>query len=98
MLDMSILSKKEDSKGIFAHKTVNYYNYDFETSNPESYYYERLDPAKSALNEKSDEFWAESRPEALTKDQEGIYETLEQLNKVPKFNNIVKGIEVFGSG
>ncbi|MGV0955830.1 DUF5686 family protein [Empedobacter falsenii] len=98
MLDMSLLSKKESAKGIFAHKTVNYYNYDFDTTHPEAFYYEKLDPAKAALNEKDNQFWAENRPEALTKDQEGIYETLEQLNKVPKFNNIVKAIEIFGSG
>ncbi|GGE94568.1 CarboxypepD_reg-like domain-containing protein [Chishuiella changwenlii] len=98
MLDMTILSKKEDGKGIFAHKTVNYYNYDFETKHPEKYYTERLDPTNFSLNEKSDEFWKENRPEALTKNQEGIYETLEQLNKVPKFNNIVKVVEILGSG
>ncbi|MBF0596941.1 DUF5686 family protein [Faecalibacter rhinopitheci] len=98
MLDMSILSKKEGSKGLFAHKTVNYYNYDFETRQPDTYYSRRIDPAKTALNEKTSEYWAENRPEVLTKDQEGIYETLDQLNQVPKFNRIVKGIEVLGSG
>ena len=99
MLDMTILSKKESSKGLFAHKTVNYYNYDFESRNPsDEYYSERIDPAKSAINVKDDEYWATNRPEALTKDQEGIYETLDQLNEVPKFNRIVKTIEVLGSG
>ena len=99
MLDMTILSKKESSKGLFAHKTVNYYNYDFETRNPNvEYYSERIDPAKSAINVQDDEYWANNRPEALTKDQEGIYETLDQLNEVPKFNRIVKTVEVLGSG
>jgi len=98
MLDMTLISKKENSKGIFAHKTVNYYNYDFDTDHPEKYYYERIDPSKTSINNQSDEFWTENRPEALTKNQEGIYTTLEELNKVPKFNRIVKGIEVLGSG
>lgn len=98
MLDMSLINKKESAKGIFAHKTVNYYNYDFNTQHPEKYYYERIDPSKTSINNQSDEFWTENRPEALTKNQEGIYTTLEALNKVPKFNRIVKGIEVLGSG
>ena len=98
MLDMTILSKKENSKGLFAHRTVNYYNYDFENRQPEAYYTERIDPATSSINVKSNEYWAENRPEALTKDQEGIYETLDQLNDVPKFNKMIKAIEVLGSG
>ena len=98
MLDMTLISKKENSKGLFAHRTVNYYNYDFKTRQPEEYYSKRVDPETSAINVKSDEYWAANRPEALTKDQEGIYETLDQLNQVPKFNRIVKGVEILGSG
>lgn len=98
MLDMTILSKKESSKGLFAHRTVNYYDYDFETRQEDKYYEQRIDPTKVSTAEQSKEYWAENRPEALTKDQEGIYETLDQLNEIPKFNNFVKAIEILGSG
>lgn len=98
MLDMTILSKKESSKGLFAHRTVNYYNYDLESRQPDDYYAQRIDPALNAVNIKDSSYWAANRPEALTKDQEGIYETLDQLNEIPKFNRIVKTLEVLGSG
>lgn len=98
MLDMTLLHKKESAKGIFAHRTVNYYDYNFDEQHPEKFFYQRIDPAKTALNEKPDDYWAANRPEKLTKDEAGIYETLEELNNVPKFQNIVKGVEVLGSG
>lgn len=98
MLDMTLLNKKDKSKGIFAHRTVNYYNYNFDEQHDENYFYQRIDPAKKAVNEKPIEFWAANRPEKLTKDEAGIYQTLEELNNVPKFQNIIKGVEILGSG
>jgi len=98
MLDMSIISKKEDSKGLFAHRTVNYYNYDFETRQSDKYYAQRVDPAITTVNIKDDEYWLLNRPEALTKEQEGVYATFEELNKIPKFKNLSKGIQIFASG
>ncbi len=98
MMDMTLLSKKESGKGIFAHRTLNYYNYDFKTRESEDFYNERLDPSKSVINQQSDEFWTQNRPQELTDEEKGVYETLEQLNKVPRFQRIVKTVETLGSG
>ena len=98
MLDMPILSKKKNAKGLFAHRTINYYNYDFETRKSDEYYAERLDPAFNDINKRDDEYWNINRPELLTKDQAGIYNTLDELNKIPKFNRFVKVLEILGSG
>lgn len=98
MMDMSLLNKKENSKGLFVHRTVDYYQYDFKTRFPQAFYEEKLDPSKSVINLQNDEFWVTNRPSELTEEEKGVYRTLEELNKVPKFKRIVKGIETLSSG
>ena len=98
MMDMSILSKKEDGKGLFAHRTLNFYDYDFDTRYADDFYNEKIDPSKMVINVQTDEFWNDNRPETLTEEEKGVYETLEELNKVPRFQRMVKTVETLGSG
>ena len=98
MLDMTIFSNKEDAKGLFAHRTAMYYNFDFETRQADDYYGKKVDPALNSVSVKDDEYWLANRPIALTEDQLGIYTTLDQLNQVPKFKHFTKAIQIFASG
>ncbi|WP_395090574.1 DUF5686 family protein [Vaginella massiliensis] len=98
MMDMSMLSKKEDAKGLFAHRTLRFYDYDLKTRYKDEFYSERIDPSKMAVNVQSDAFWDSNRPEALSEEEKGVYKTLDELNKVPRFQRIVKTVETFASG
>src|SRR5690606_40888430 len=54
LLDMSLLNKKETSKGLFAHRTVSYQDFNFETPHPDEFYNERNhDPYTSGADRKS---------------------------------------------
>lgn len=99
LIDMSLLDKKSDSKGMFAHRTVTYKDFDFETPRPDEFYNSRnYDPYLSGAFEKGDDYWADARHERLSKNEGGIYAMLDSLQEVPRFKNIVKTVEVLGSG
>ena len=99
LLDMSLLNKKDKAKGLFAHRTVNYSDFNFENPKPDDFYNERnYDPYKEGAFEKTDLYWAGARPEELSKDEAGIYATLDSLQQIPRFKRIVKSVEIFGSG
>lgn len=99
LLDMSLLDKKDKSKGMFAHRTVSYKNYDFDQPKEDDFYNSRnYDPYLTGAYEKDDAYWSEARHERLSKNEGGIYEMLDSLQQVPKFQRIVKTVEVLGSG
>lgn len=99
ILDMSLLNKKDDSKGMFARRTVNYQDFDFNIPHPEEFYNSRnYDPYLSGAFEKNDSYWDTARPEILSKNEAGIYEMLDSLQQVPRYQRIVKGVEILGSG
>src|SRR5690606_4778646 len=99
LLDMSLLNKKDKAKGLFAHRTVNYSDFNFENPKSDDFYNERnYDPYKEGAFEKTDLYWAGARPEKLSKDESGIYATLDSLQQVPRFKRIIKSVEIFGSG
>lgn len=99
LLDMALFNKKNSAKGMFAHRTVSYKNFDFTQPKPDDFYNSRnYDPIVNGAYSKPDEFWTEARHERLSKMEDGIYEMLDSLQQVPKFKRIVKGIEVVGSG
>lgn len=99
MLDMSLLDKKDKSKGMFAHKTVSYKDFDFDQPKDDNFYNSRnYDPYLTGAYEKDDNYWAEARHERLSKNEDGIYKMLDSLQQVPKFQRIVKTVEILGSG
>lgn len=98
LLDLSFLSKKKKSKGIFAHRTVSYKDYDFSAVKNEAFYNDEWDPYIEGAFEKDSVFWSNGRHEKLSKDQKNIYATLDTLQKIPRFQNIVTLVETLGSG
>lgn len=99
LLDMALLNKKDKAKGMFAHRTVSFKNFNFETTHPDEFYSPRNhDPYTSGAFEMDDSYWANARHERLSKNEGGIYAMLDSLQQVPRFNRIVKAVEIFGSG
>ena len=98
MLTLSLLSKKEGNHGIHAHRTMMYKDYKFDVNRPITFYDEKINKYDESLYTKDESYWAEHRHETLDKDEKGVYETLEQLNKVPRFQKIVNLVEIVSSG
>lgn len=99
LLDMSLLSKKDKSKGMFAHRTVSYKEFDLTQPKPDNFYTDRsYDPIEEGAFNRDNDYWSEARHERLSKDEVGIYVMLDSLQQVPRFNRIVKTVEVLGSG
>ena len=99
LLDMSILNKKSGSKGMFAHRTSTYKDFNFTESRTDKFYDDRsYDAVAAGAYEKSNEFWKNARHDSLSKQEEGIYETLDSLKKVPRFKRIVNLVKIIGSG
>lgn len=99
LLDMALINKKAKAKGIFAHRTVSYKDFKFDIPHPDEFYNPRnYDPYTSGAYEKNDLYWAGARHERLSKNEDGIYETLDSLQQVPRFKRIVKSVEILGSG
>ncbi len=99
LLDLTLINKKEQSKGLFAHRTVSYKDFNFESPHPDGFYSERNhDPYTTGAFEKDNEYWSNARHERLSKNEDGIYEMLDSLQQVPRFKRIVKTVETLGSG
>lgn len=99
LLDMTLLNKKDKSKGLFAHRTVSYKDFEFEKPRADNFYDPRNhDPYESGAFDKTDLYWANARHERLSENEDGIYEMLDSLQQVPRFKRIVKSVEIFGSG
>lgn len=98
MLDLSLLTKKEKDKGMFAHRTQVFKNYDFNRKENDEYFDKRWDPYVEGAYEKNDEYWKGNRFEKLSKSENEIYVMLDSLNKTPKFKRLVNTAEIVASG
>lgn len=99
LLDLSLINKKSSAKGLFAHRTISYKNFDFTQPQTIDFLSQRKNYLRTEeIYNKSDDFWDKARHERLSKTEGGIYEMLDSLQQVPKFKRIVKGIEIIGSG
>lgn len=98
LLDMSLINKKNESKGMFAHRTISYKDYVYNQTLPEDTFTKIWDPYDEGAFEKPIDFWKERRHYTLKQDEAAIYATLDSLQKVPKFKRIVNIVESVASG
>ncbi len=98
LLNLSLISKRKKAKGMYARRTRIFKNYVFDLHRPSAFYDVKKNPYKKSVYDKSDEFWKKNRYEALGKNEKGIYETLDSLNKIPRFQHIVDAVEVLSTG
>lgn len=100
VLDMSLLSKKEGTKGMFAKRTLTYNDYKFDQ--PREYIEKLLDekyePVSSGAYDKDDDFWAQNRPERLGEDDIKANQLINKISKTRLFRNIVDGVQILSSG
>jgi hypothetical protein len=91
------LNQKDKSKGVYGKRTTLYDNHVFNVKRPEEYYKEQIQDNEAMYNQ-TDEFWARNRQEELSKNEIGIYQMLDTLQNVKRFQQINTIGEILASG
>ncbi|OYQ43805.1 hypothetical protein CHU92_02960 [Flavobacterium cyanobacteriorum] len=92
------LNKKEESKGVYGKRTTLARNHQFNIEKPQDFYKQDVNYYDETINNKSDQFWEDNRFETLNKDEKGIYQMLDTLKTVPRFQQYYTLIATLGSG
>ncbi|OFY95970.1 MAG: hypothetical protein A3K10_06180 [Bacteroidetes bacterium RIFCSPLOWO2_12_FULL_31_6] len=91
------LSKK--GRGMFGKKTINYSNFVLNEERDEELYnkVEKIIKAEGIEN-KSDSFWVETRPDTLTEQEQGVYFMIDSIQKIPAFKRTMDIAFLFITG
>lgn len=78
------LTKK--GRGMFGKKTINYNDFVFDKERGSDIYNKVEKIIKEeGMNNKTDSFWVETRPDTLSKQEEGVYTMIDSIQKIPAF-------------
>ena len=91
------LNQKDKSKGVYGKRTTLYDNHVFNVKRPEEYYKEQIQDNEAMYNQ-PDEFWTKNRQEELSKNEIGIYQMLDTLQNVKRFQQFNTIGEILASG
>ncbi|MGB1308157.1 MAG: DUF5686 family protein, partial [Oceanihabitans sp.] len=91
-------NKKEKSRGVYGKRTTLYDNYEFDIPKDEKFYSEEVYNYDKDVYNREDSFWEESRMEALSKDEKGVYKMLDTLKTVKKFKRLYNVGSILASG
>jgi len=91
-------NKKEKSRGVYGKRTTLYDNYKFDIKKDGSFYEKEVYNYNQDVFNRSDDFWAENRLEALNKDEKGVYKMLDTLKTVKKFKRLYNLGSILASG
>ena len=95
--DLALTSKNKNSKGLVAKRTVNFTHYEF--NQPiEAKIFDNKEEANVKTLAKDETFWENARVDSLSRTEQGVYDMLDKLQKVPRFNKMVKLYETLASG
>ncbi len=97
MSDFSF-QKKEESRGVYGKRTTVYDGYTFDQKQPKEFYKTESNPYDPIVQNRDSTFWRNNRLEVLNKDEQGIYQLLDTLQTVPKFNMFYDVVSILGSG
>ncbi len=97
MSDFSF-SKKEEARGVYGKRTTLYENHVFDQEKERNFYRKQVDPYQWEIYNRPDDFWEENRMESLNKDERQIYEMLDTLQTVRRFQRLYSLGTVLASG
>jgi len=97
--DFNVIVDSKITMGFFGTRTVIYSDYDFSTIRDEKVYSlpNNIVVLENA-NRKGDEFWAQSRPEALSRREASVYRLSDTLKQMPLFRTYVDVIKMIVTG
>ena len=91
------LNQKDKSKGVYGKRTTLYDNHIFNVNRSDEYYKEQIQDNEAMYNQ-PDDFWTKNRQEELSKNEIGIYQMLDTLQNVKRFQQINTVGEILASG
>jgi hypothetical protein len=91
------LNQKDKSKGVYGKRTTLFDRHIFNVKRPEEFYKEQVQDNELMYNQ-SDDFWKDNRQEELSKNEIGIYQMLDTLQTVKRFQQINSIGEILASG
>ncbi len=91
------MNQKDKSKGVYGKRTTLFDRHVFNVKRPEEFYKEQIQDNELMYNQ-TDEFWKDNRQEELSKKETGIYQMLDTLKTVRRFQQINSIGEVLASG
>lgn len=99
VIDFNILENTKKSVGFFGHKTSIYRNFVINKPMGKDFYQTATNVVveKEALN-KSEDYWTNSRPEELTHKEQGIYNMVDSITKVPVFRTYIDIVQMITTG
>ncbi|MBE9491822.1 MAG: carboxypeptidase-like regulatory domain-containing protein [Bacteroidetes bacterium] len=99
LVDFNIVEDSKRTLGFFGHRTTSYKNFIIDQPKEKKFYNSPVDVIleKEAMD-KSEEFWMEARHEKLTEKEQGIYNMVDSVKKVPVFNTYVDIIYMIVNG
>jgi len=92
------LNKKESSRGVYGKRTTLYDNYEFNKPKDPEFYDKKVYNYNADVYNRPDDFWKNSRLEALNKDEKGVYKMLDTLKTVKKFQRLYNVGSILASG
>ncbi|KRG30734.1 DUF5686 and carboxypeptidase-like regulatory domain-containing protein [Salegentibacter mishustinae] len=92
------LTKKENSKGVYAKRTRVFDEYQFNIKKAEDFYDKRAYKFNEEVYIRDKQFWKENRLEELNREEEDVYVMLDSLTRVPAFNRIYDIATIAESG
>jgi len=100
IVDFNLFQKNQKiTSGFFARKTTYYKNYVLGKTMDDQFY---LNPNRTVLLKdafnKSDEYWAQQRPDTLSNKEKQIYFMVDSLKKHPVFKLYYNIVQTFSSG
>jgi hypothetical protein len=97
--DFNVVEDAKITAGFFGTRTVLYTKYDFSPVRDEKIYSMPNNViVLEDANRKSDEFWKDARPEALSHREASVYALSDTLKKMPIFNTYVDIIKTLTTG
>jgi len=97
--DFNVIVDSKITMGFFGTRTVMYSGYEFNPAKDEKIYSMPNDiiVAEDA-NRKTDDFWKQSRPEALTQRESSVYRLNDTLKQMPLFRTYVDIVKMIVTG
>jgi len=89
-VDFNIIENARKVIGFFAHRTVQYSDFQFDTPESLKYFSQLTDVITAPGSDTKDEaFWDNNRPEKLSKTEQGIYKMVDSVKSIPLFRTYV---------
>jgi hypothetical protein len=86
-------------RGMFGKKTINYTDFVFnEQRDNEMYNKVEKIIKEEGMNNKTDSFWVDTRPDTLTEQEKGVYTMIDSIQKIPAFKRTMDIAFLFITG